>query len=144
MMLTFDGDRVVEAKECGHCARLYSLVRSFVLRGGSAYAVVFAACHCHGDGNEVWIDAILGSFGGDDPSDHVTFGCRVGPVQGQQEPAATAVDAATPYSDQPLWGLKLTRAQALEHPRLPEFWDLAGFILMADPDVHEHVYEHTG
>jgi len=34
MMLTFDGDRVVEAKECGHCARLYSLVRSFVLREG--------------------------------------------------------------------------------------------------------------
>src|SRR5712692_8929589 len=106
MMLTFDGDRVVEAKECGHCARLYSLVRSFVLREGSAYAVVFAACRCHGDGNEVWIDAILGSFGGDDPSDHITFGCRAGPVQGQREPAATAVDAATPYSDQPIWGLQ--------------------------------------
>jgi hypothetical protein len=65
MVLTFDGGRVAHAKESGHCGRPYSLVRSFVLRDGSAYAVVFAACHRHGDGNEVWIDAILGSFGGD-------------------------------------------------------------------------------
>jgi hypothetical protein len=107
----FDSDRVVEAKECRQCGRPYSLVRSFVLREGSAYAVVLAACHRHGDGNEVWIDVILGSFGGDDSSDHVMFGCRVGRMQGQSEPAATAVNAATPYSSQPVWGRKLTRAR---------------------------------
>jgi hypothetical protein len=140
MVLAFDGDRVVEAKECGQCERPYLLARSFVLSEGSAYAVVFAACHRHGDGNEVWIDAILGSFGGGDSSDHVTFGCRVGSVQGQRAPAATAVDAAQPYSDQPIWGTKLTRAQALEHPRVTEFCELVDFILIADPDVNEHVY----
>ena len=140
MTLTFEAIGVVEAKECGRWRRPYWLVRSFVLRDGSAYPVVFAARHRHGDSNEVWIDAILGSFGGDDSSGHVTLSCRVGRVQGQREPAASAFDAATSYSSQPIWGRKLTRAQALEHPRRPEFWDVADFILLTDPDVKEHIY----
>ncbi len=53
----------------------------------------------------------------------------------QGQPATTAVDAATPYSSQPISGRKLTRAQALGHPRRTEFWDVADFILLNDPDV---------
>jgi hypothetical protein len=38
-----------------------------------------ASCYRH-DVHEAWIDAILGSWGDNQFDDHVTFGCRVGPV----------------------------------------------------------------
>ena len=117
-------------------------MRAFLANGGDAYAVAFAALHTHGGMREAWIDTILGTWGEDSASDHVTFGCRVGPVEGQDDPAATAVDAALPYSDKPIWGTKLSRAAALDHPRLAEFWEVVDFLLVADPVIHHHVYGH--
>lgn len=86
------------------------------------------------------MDAVFGTFGELDHSDHETFGCRVGPVQGQVEPAATTVDAAQPYDDSPFWGRKLTREEALDHPGVGEFWDVVDFILVSEPLVEHHVY----
>ena len=137
--LSFDPERSVEAKECAACQRRYKLVKGFVLRGDDPHTVYFAALHDHGV-KEAWIDVITGTFGSDDSSDHVTFGCRVGPVEGEVEPAATAVDAAAPYGDSPLFGRKLSRAEALAHERLPTFWGIVDFLLLEDPDVEQHVY----
>ena len=83
---------------------------------------------------------ILGTFGTDDASDHVTFGCRVGPVPGQQEPAASLVATAAPYGSAPIFGHKLSREEALTHSTLPSFWSTVDFVLIEDPDVHEHIY----
>ena len=96
--LSFDPERTVELKSCAACGRGYTLVKSFILDDNDAHAVLFAALHDHGE-REAWIDVILGTFGSEDFSDHITFGCRVGPVQGLHEPAATAVAAAAPYGD---------------------------------------------
>lgn len=137
--LSFDPERTVEMKSCASCGRGFSLVKSFILDGDDAHAILFAALHDHGE-REAWIDVILGSFGSDDYSDYVTFGCRVGPVQGQPTPAATAVAAAEPYEDSSLFGRKLTRDEALAHPLLSEFWRVVDFALVEDPDIHFHVY----
>ncbi|MEO6713772.1 MAG: hypothetical protein ABIM89_10135 [Mycobacteriales bacterium] len=143
MTLSFDGDRDETDKTCERCGTSYRLVRGFILDDGSAHAVYFAACHTHDDVREAWIDVILGTFGEDTDGNHVTFGCRVGPVVGQDEPAATAIDAACPYSDKPLWGVKLTREAALQHPWLSVFWNVVDFILVNDPAVEHHVYHHA-
>jgi hypothetical protein len=137
--LSFDPERTVELKSCDSCGRGFTLVKSFILDGEDAHAILFAALHDHGE-REAWIDVILGSFGSEDYSDHVTFGCRVGPVQGQADPAATAVAAATPYGNSALFGRKLTRDEALAHPQLSDFWQVVDFALISDPDIHFHVY----
>ncbi|MGH3163178.1 MAG: hypothetical protein ACRDPF_24970 [Streptosporangiaceae bacterium] len=103
---------------------------------------MFAACHVHDGEREAWIDVILGTFSSEDASDHVTFGARVGPVAGQADPAATAVPAAAAYSQSPLWGIKLSRDEALAHPRIDEVWEIVDYVLLTHPVVHAHVYGH--
>jgi hypothetical protein len=48
---------------------------------------------------------------------------------------------AVPFSDQPLWGKKLLRDEALAHPWLGDFWEVVDFVLLTDPDVRQHVYD---
>ena len=141
MVLAFDSPQPAEERRCDHCGRSYLLVRAFITRDGDAYAIVFAACHVHDGEREAWIDVILGTFSSDDASDHVTFGARAGPVAGQPDPAATAVPAAAAYSQSPFWGIKLSRDEALAHPRIDEFWEIVDYVLLTEPVVHAHVYE---
>jgi len=115
-----------------------------VTRDGAPYAVFFASCYQHDGENESWIDVVFGTWGrGTEHDDHLTFGCRFGPVQGSDLPAATAVDAAAVAPDSALFGRKLSRAQALAHPRVREFWDVVDFVVGADPIVHPHHYGHA-
>lgn len=139
-MLAIEADRNVEDRVCRDCASTYRLLRLFVHRDGDAHAICHVALHRHDGKPEAWFDCILGSWDDDDP-ERVTFGCRVGQVVGQTEPAATLVQAAVPYSDKPLWGHKLSRDEALTHPRLNEFWEVVDFILTTENDVNSHVYE---
>jgi hypothetical protein len=97
--LSFDEGRTIQASSCDACGTDHKIVKQFVLDDGNAHAVLFVALHGHGV-NEAWIDAIFGSFD-DDYADHLTFGCRVGPMDGQADPAATLVEAAIPYSAAP-------------------------------------------
>jgi hypothetical protein len=138
--LRFDPQRTDEERACDRCGRSYRLVKGFVLEGDQARAIYFVACHDHHDGHEAWIDVILGTFGADDPTDHVTFGCRVGAVSGQEAPAASVVQAAAPYGDAAIWGRKLSREEALAHPWLPRLWEVVDFVLTDDSTVHAHVY----
>ena len=39
-----------------------------------------------------------------------------------------------------MFGRKLTRDEALAHPRLQEFWDCVDWLMLADPLLHENVY----
>lgn len=63
--------------------------------------------------------------------------------RGSDAPAATAVDAARVAPDGPLYGHKLTRAEALSHPRVKEFWEVVDLIVLNDPLVHQHHYGHA-
>ncbi len=107
---------------------------------GTPAAVYYASCYHHHGIHEVWLDAIFGTWGSNDFSDHLTFGCRIGPVQGSPGPAATLVDAAAAGGDSPIYGQKLTRAAGLVHPRLPDFWKLVDHVLEYDGMVSHHLY----
>jgi hypothetical protein len=141
--LAFDEPPTIQEQDCPQCGRHFPLIKAFVTRDEVAAAVAFAALHSHEGENEAWIDAILGTFGEGRTDDHVTFGCRVGPVMTADEPQASLVAAAQPYGDSPIWGQKLTRDEALQHARLEEFWEIVDFVLVADPVVHHHVYGHA-
>ena len=140
MTLAVDGESEARQATCDHCGRDYVTVTSFVTHGGTAYCVAKTALHDH-DGHEAWMDIVFGTFE-DGAEDHITFGCRVGPVEGALEPAATAVNAAQPYGDSPFWGQKLTRAQALGHERIADFWAVVDFLLVSEPAIQHHVYHH--
>jgi hypothetical protein len=137
-VLAFDGERDVVSTVCDDCGAPQTRITGFVLRDGGAYAVYFASCYHH-DGHEVWIDAIFSPTWLDDVDDHYTFGCRVGPVEGQDEPAASMVDAASVRGDSPLFGQKLSREEGLAHPQVDEFWTLVDFLLVNDPDIAVHL-----
>jgi hypothetical protein len=134
MLLAFD-DRMVRAKSCASCGQAFQHVTGYLNDEGGAYAVYFAACHGH-PGHEAQIDVVLGSWGEDPPiDDHVTFSCRLLPTGATVEDATLATT-----SDSPLLGLRLTRAAALAHPRVAEFWSVVDFLAESDPTIHLNVY----
>lgn len=142
--LRLDGESDVSRSSCHDCGAEYLLVKSFVLDGSGPYAVAFSALHSHGD-PEAWIDVIFGAFEGDAADDvRTTFGCRVGAVESSDEPAATAVPAAVPYADGPVFGHKLNREEALAHPRVADFWQVVDFLLVHESAVRHHIYGHRG
>ncbi|UOQ88581.1 hypothetical protein MUN74_15095 [Agromyces endophyticus] len=132
------GGDVVEAT-CDHCGQPMTRVTGFVYQDGDAHAIYIASCYHH-DGHEVWIDGVFSPTWADDADDHFTFGCRVGPVEGQAEPGASLVAAAAPFSDSATFGHKLTRDEALAHPRLGDFWALVDHLLTNDAVVSAHMY----
>lgn len=138
-MLEIEQDAKVVHTTCDHCGEPMSRVTAFVTKNADAHAVYYATCYHH-DGHEVWIDAIFSPTWAEGVDDRFTFGCRVGPVAGQAEPAASLVHAAQAWGDKPLFGQKLTRDQALAHPGLPEFWVLVDHVLVQDPVVRAHLY----
>jgi hypothetical protein len=99
MPLSFDPETSVTEQTCKDCGTDSVLIKGFLYDDGNPHAIYFAALHHHHDDHEAWLDVILGSFGDDRSNDHETFGCRVGPVEGQTQPAASLVQGATPYGD---------------------------------------------
>jgi hypothetical protein len=100
--------------------------------------VYFADWYPHA--HEAWIDVILGPWERPDYPNQVTFGCRIGHIQGQEAPAASLVDGGAMRSDHPMFGSKLDRSAALGHPWLSEFWSVVDWLIVNDQTLHEHVY----
>lgn len=98
---------------CDCCNTAAQRTWAVVNEGETTVAVYYASCYHHNGVHEVWIDAILGTWGSDDFTDHVTF------------------------------GQKLSREAGLQHPRLGDFWDLVDHVLEHDPVVNPHLYGHT-
>lgn len=143
MLLTFGPDRQERSFTCECCKAPIDRTWCFIYKEETPYALYYANCYHHVDqDHDAWIDVIFGTWGKgvDAMTDHVSFGCRVGPVPGQAEPAATLVSAGTIYPDNPLWGDKLDREAGLQHPRLVEFWTVIDFVLESDRLVRGHLY----
>jgi hypothetical protein len=138
--LSIDRGRSAQMCPCSDCEASCILVKAFIVRGSSPVGVYLAALHRHDGQAEAWIDVILGTFGAGEDSDHVTFGCRVGPVAGEPGPVAGLVPAAATYPDEAVWGDKLSPAEAVGHARIWEFWEVVEHVLVEDPDIRGHLY----
>jgi hypothetical protein len=127
--------------ECPCCHAAVQKTWNFIERDGLAHAVYFACCYHHVDKpQDAWIDVILGTWGTNSAEDHVTFGCRVGPVVDSPRPAATLVQACSDGVRSEVNGRILSREEGLVHPWLPMFWDVVDFVLENDPTVWHHLY----
>ncbi|RIQ26050.1 hypothetical protein [Jiangella rhizosphaerae] len=85
------------------------------------------------------LDAVFGTWERDDHSDHVTFGCRIGPVPGRPGPAVQLVPAASSFDAAALFGRKLSREEAERHPRLDEFREVVKHVLSTNTVVAQHI-----
>lgn len=137
--IQIEPDRQVNEFTCADCGEPIQRVTGFIARDQDAFAVYFASCYHH-NGHEAWIDVICSPTWAGSVNDRETFGCRVGPVDGRSEPGASLVTGGAAFSDSETFGRKLTRDEALTHPRLPDFWEVVDHILTRDPLVREHVY----
>ena len=142
MTFTFSGERQVDRYPCRCCDSVVDRSSAKLDRDGSARALFSACCYHHGDGGEVWFDIAIGTWGTDDHSDHVAFGCRWGAVDGRADPMCSLTTGAGVLGDSPVWGTKLDRPAALRHPLLPEFWAMVDFLLESDPVVHPFISSH--
>lgn len=142
MHLTVDLDGSRRAEYLCQCCST-PIVRTWntVHRDGEMFAVYFANCYHHTDQpRDTWIDVILGTWGRNSNAHHVTFGCRVGPVDNSTQPAATLVTACADGSAGPLHGVVLTREKGLTHLRLRDFWAVVDLVLAEDLTVRGHLY----
>jgi hypothetical protein len=129
------------ACDCCHAQAQRTWAEMYDDATDQAVAVYYASCYAHDDGvREAWIDAIVGTWGEDTVNDHVTFGCRVGPVADSPDPAASLVNGGEVAPDSPIFGQKLSREEGLAHPRIDEFWQIVDTILEHDELVREHIY----
>jgi hypothetical protein len=138
--LAFDPERSVSELYCADCRGQYRLVHGQLTWYGEPHAVYFAGCHEHEGIRDVRIDVILG-WARDFDTDKATFGCRVGPMPGQDGPVASLVQAAADYGDDPEWGRRLDRDEALSDHRISQFWDAVDYVLIHDPTIRAHVYD---
>ncbi len=129
---------------CPCCSTPNERTWAFVDRDGVRHAVYFASCYHHQGVHETWIDVVLGTWASPDCDDHVTFGCRVGPVADSPHPAATLVRGGAVAPDEPIFGRKLDRGEASVHSLIGEFWALVDLVLERDHLVREHVYGPSG
>jgi hypothetical protein len=137
MPLSFDG-RTVRSQSCSSCGEAFQHITGYINDEGGSYAVYFAACHGHPE-HEAQIDVVLGTWGVEPPiDDHLTFSCDLRPDSAM---AADATLATT--SDSSLLGKRLTRVEALAHPRLQEFWAVVDFLAESDPTINSSVYGAT-
>ncbi|GAA3954268.1 hypothetical protein GCM10023085_40950 [Actinomadura viridis] len=145
-MLWIDPGYTIQDSTCDCCGGQRRQSRGFVHKEEvGKYAIFFATCYHHQNVHEAWIDVIFDEeWGGEHLSGpcerRVTFGCRVGPVQNSPLPACTLVNAAAAAPDQPFFGHKLSREEALSHPLLKENWEVVDHLLEAEPMLHNHIY----
>lgn len=136
--LEVEPTQVVE-DNCECCRAPRTVVTGFVhVAAGDTLAAYIASLYPAGPAHdeEVWIDVILGTWGTEDASDHVTLGahCKVGQGCMLVEAAQAALE------DEPIYGRRLTRMEGLTYPRVDEFWAVVDAILTADPTVADFYY----
>ena len=137
MSLSFE-ERTVRNKWCASCGEDFQHVTGFINDDGGACAIHFAACHGHPE-HEAQIEVVLGSWGVEPlVDDHVTFSCRL-----RSDSAMVSDAALVTTSDDPMLGERLSRADALAHPRIQEFWAVVDFLAESDPTINRSVYSST-
>lgn len=101
-------------------------------------AVFGAFLYDHPGNPEVYIDATFGTFGQDDPAshaDHITFGSRTGHMDEHPHFGCSLVTGGEMAPEEPFFGVRLTRDQALAHAKVQDFWVVNDMILEGIDEV---------
>lgn len=101
MNFSYDGAPETTLASCSECDELHEKTTGFVLADSSAYAAYWATWYPHH--NEAYVDMIIGSWEEPNYADHVTFGCRVGDIEGQIGPQCSLVHGGATLSNSSCW-----------------------------------------
>jgi hypothetical protein len=140
MAFELQDDRSVSYWDCEKCRKRHSNVNGAVLRDGNAWALYWATCGHEGG---VIIDATLGEWSSADelagyPA-NLTFGAR-SVLSETDEHAWLLIQGGQSLSAAPFLGQKLSREEALNHSRLPDFWALVDYLTAYDPTIHGAIH----
>ncbi|TAH33464.1 hypothetical protein EYC59_05025 [Candidatus Saccharibacteria bacterium] len=140
MDLSFDTGSTTERKKCPECKLKHVYLQRYILDRGDAYAVALIEANQHGHEPELYFTCTIGTWDSSaDDKTHVTFACRYGSVEGQEDYACTLVDVPDSFEGS-MYGHRLTRKGALKHERLHEFWEIVDFLLEQDMAIHDFLY----
>ena len=142
MSFTFSGERHVRQFPCQCCDSTVDRTWAQLSNDGVDRAVFYASCYHHAVGGEVYFDIVIGTWGTGDFTDHVTFGCRWGAIEGHDQPMCSLTTGGGVLGDNPLFGTKLDHDAALASPLLPEFWEMIDYLLLNDPVVAPFINSH--
>lgn len=118
---------------CPDCGGTRVIYTGEAVSGDTTLAVFWAFLYDHPGNPEVYIDATFGTWGIEGQTqDHVTFGARTGAVEEHPHVASSLVTGGEFADDDPRFGAKLTREQALDHPLHDDFWAVNDAILQID------------
>jgi hypothetical protein len=137
MELSLDSGSINRRNRCPNCKSKYVYMQRFILDKNTAFAVIFIEAHRHNNEPELYLTGILGTW--DDPNssdDHITFACRYGNVEGQEDYACSLVDVPDTFNS-PLSGKKLSRNEGLKHERINEFWHVVDYLIEYDMAIHD-------
>jgi predicted enzyme related to lactoylglutathione lyase len=144
MTYAFDSPSEIMSMPCPECGGTYQMVRSMLTRNGVFEVVVYTSMHDHGSPS-LTFDVIFGTWGTDGHTDHVTLGAELTWPQGASEPAGEYTNAAEPFADSPVWGHRVSAAEAPNHPLRHDLWEVVEFILDHEDEVARHIYgQHVG
>jgi hypothetical protein len=122
-----------QTTRCTDCGGKRVVYTGEAVAEGRTLAVFWAFLYDHPGNPEVFIDATFGTWGIEGyTADHVTFGARTGKVEGQSTVASSLVAGAELGPDDPRYGVKLSRDQAMAHPGLALFWEVNDAVLELD------------
>jgi len=117
---------------CECCGGTTTTLVRFVHKDGAAHAVYFASfAESHRDRGASAIVSV-GPWGdGADPANRSAFALQLS--EDKDNFNVTVIDTTeSPWPDKPLLGRPLTRAQALEHPLLPEVFHITDHMFLDD------------
>ena len=126
-----------DVRTCPDCAGDRVIYTGEVGTDSTTVAVFGAFLYDHPGDPEVYIDATFGTFGSDETAyaDHVTFGSRTGALDEPPHFGCTLVTGGAMGQDEPFFGRRLTREEALAHPGLREFWSVNDVILSGIDEI---------
>jgi hypothetical protein len=117
---------------CDCCGGTTTTLVRFVHKDGAAHAVYYASfAEAHPD---CGVSAVvsIGAWGDDaQPADRAAFAVRLWDDSSNFNVSVMDV-ADSPWPDKPFLGTPLTRAEALEHPLLPEVFHITDHMFMED------------
>ena len=129
-----------QTSACADCGGERVIYAGEVHDDDATLALFWAFLYDHADNPEIFIDATFGDWGdGDVGDDRVSFGSRTGRIDGYRDVSSSLVVGAAMAPDDPSYGTKLDREQALVHPWIQDFWEVNDMILTGIPEIEQRL-----
>lgn len=124
---------------CPHCGSQYSTVRGFVYEADEAYAPYFAGLYPGHEDRRMALDIAMGDW--DDAAPEATrtrVALEIWPDSSDINMHVHERENWN-WADSETFGRLLSRDEALAHPDIDQYFEVAGFIVSHDPRIEAYL-----